>query len=253
MIPIIYPDSQGKDVGDIKIPQDIKDYIDKLEGVKRFNQFSEKKPGMIDDNSKAHTIRCVHRATTLPFKHQDLIRTLWIHDIPEYTDAVDLSAVERYENRDVAKKQEEAENEVAKKIFDESDYELFQNFHTAEDFLRRAGTKIPKNQQTLIANVIDVLDGNLVFIYFYTKWIQNQTSGDEDNIRTTFKYGLEIREKMLKAVKNPQVSPEIRDAIHFLFNGYVRVALDLWSKVDADKIPQGMKPETLKLKTLQRY
>jgi len=251
MIHIIYPDSQGKDVDGIKIPQDIKKYIDKLEGVKRFNHFSDKSPGMIDDNSKAHTIRCAYRAATIPFNHPDLERTLWIHDVPEYTDAVDLSAVERYENHDVAKKQEEAENEVAKKVFNESDYELFQNFHIAEDFLRRAGKKVPDKQQALVANVVDVLDGNLVFIYFYTKWVQNQSNGNEDDIKTTFKYGLEIRKKMLKAAENPQVKPEIRDAMYFLFNGYVKVALDLWNKVDEDKVPQGMKPEILKLKTLQ--
>ncbi len=131
------------------------------------------------------------------------------------------------------------------------DYELFLNFHTAEDFLRRAGRKIPDNQQTIIANAIDTLDGNLVFIYFYTKWVQNQPNGDEDSIRTTFKYGLEIRERMLKAIENPQVEPEIRDAVHFLFNSYVTVALDLWNKVDEEKVPQSMKPEILKLKTLQ--
>lgn len=251
MIPIIYPDSEDRNVEDIKIPPDIKKYIEKLENVKRFNQFTKNKPGMIEDNSKAHTLRCVYRAVTLPFNNPDLVRTLWIHDIPEYTDGVDVSAVERYKNFALAKKQEEAENEEAKKVFKESDYKLFENFHAAEDFLRRSGDKIPHNQQALVANVIDVLDGNLVFIYFYTKWIQNRPNGDEDNIRTTFKYGLEIRERMLKAIENPKVKPEIRDAIHLLFNGYVAVALDLWNKVDEKKIPQSMEPEILKLKTLQ--
>jgi len=250
MVPIIYPDSQGKDINDIKIPQDIREYIERLGNVIRFNHFSEKRPGMIDDNSKAHTIRCVYRSMTIPFSHPDLARTLWIHDIPEYTDNVDLSAIERHKNHEKAREQEEAEKAVAKKVLKESDFELFEDFHISEDFLRRSGNELPGNQQTLIANVVDVLDGNLVFVYFFTNWLQTWSSSDEDDLRTTFKYGLEIRERMLKAIQNPKIKPEIKKATHFLFNSYIKVALSLWDQVNKNEIPRGVKSEILKMRTL---
>ncbi len=250
MLKIIYPEPTAVDINKIKIPQDIKTYVDKIENVRRFAHVSGRYPDMIVDNSKAHTIRCVFRAMSLTNSHKDIIRTLWIHDTPEYTDDVDLSAIERYEDHEKAREQEEAERAVAEKVFKGSDYKLFEDFHVAEDFVRRSSSKIPKNQQAILANIIDFIDGNLVSVYFFTKWLEKNEYDGKIPSNSAFTYILDTRERALNAVEKPGVKEDIRDTANYLLNSQIRVVMNLWSAVKDEKIPQVMKQELLKMKTL---
>ncbi len=246
----IYPDSKGFTINEVKIPEDIKDYIDKIENVRRFSHTAKQYPEMIVDNSKMHTIRCAFRAASLYPTQKDLIRTLWIHDIPEHVADTDTSAVERYNNPEIARKSENKEKTVAKTVLSKSDYVLFEDFVLAEDFLRRMGSNIPKNQQALVANVIDYIDGNLVGSYYLTKWLKNHEYDGKIPSGKALEYILDIRENTIKAIEKPKVNKEIRDNIHYLIGRQLQVAVSLWSFVEEDRIPETMRTELLKMKSL---
>jgi|GEM_PF-6101730 len=247
IVQIIYPDSRGANIEDILAPEDIRAYIDQLSQVRRYNHLLAKRPGLIDDNSKVHTLRCVYRSSTISFSSQYLVRLMWIHDIPEYTESIDLSAVERDKDPTLAIDQEVAEAKVAQKIFTAPDLASYKDFQLAEEFLRRAGSVLPKDQQALLANVIDLLDGNLVFAFYYALWLQKNSDTEAEDMGPTLKYGLEMREKMLRAVDDERVNPLIRENIHFLFTSYSQVVWKLWGGLEREKISNVMAVEIDKL------
>jgi 5'-deoxynucleotidase YfbR-like HD superfamily hydrolase len=250
LVPIIYPEPAEVKIEEITIPQDLKHYINKLENVIRFSDVEIDQPEMIDDNTKLHVIRCAYRATNVPFSHPDLIRMMWIHDIPEHAGYSDLSAVVRYQHPDKAKRMEAKEKDIAQEVMSAEDFELYQSFSVSEDFLRREGKIIPKNQQALVANTIDILDGNLVFAYYAAKWLREHDYRKEGFKREDYTYPLIMRERFLKAVKNPLVKKEIAQAVRYLYTSYLGVADSIWSGVAQDRIPEKMRPEIVKMAKL---
>ena len=251
IIDSIYASRSDKKISDVEIPQDIKKYINKLEKVARYEHEQHDMPGVFVDNSKAHTLRCVYRASTISHVEKDTIRTLWIHDIPEYTGEKDLSAVARHHDESAAKEQENREKDIAQKIFSSEDFGLYENFHIAEGFVRKKSGVLPENQNAVLANVIDSIDGNLVFHYFYTKWL----TGKKAHIKKTpsehaFTYVLDLRDIILYALQHPELDKEISSTVLGLLLSQLLVIIDLWKKVPEDKIPQKMKLELLKMKNI---
>lgn len=247
LISVIYPESDASFLSDLNIPSELEQYINQLEKVNRFNHKKFDHPGMVIDNTKIHTLRCVFRAGSLNFAHNDLARTLWVHDIPEHLVEYDLSAIERYHNPKKAKEMEAKEKEVAKNVLSDEDFNLYENFGLAEDFLRREGNQVPNNQQALIANTIDLLDGNLVYVFYGSKWLMTHDYHKEGFLGNDYKYPLEVRERFLKAVENSIIEEEVREAIKFLFDSYINVVGNLWNKVEINKIPPLMRPEIVKV------
>ena len=250
MLGEIYPDSKGLDTVEVSPPKDLKKYIEKLKNVKRFQDKNYHLDGMIDDNTKDHTIRCVYRARTIPYYTQDLERILWIHDIPEYVAGSDASALERFDDQDMAEDVEDAEVKVARETFDKEDLILYEDYHMAEEFIRKHGKNLPNNQQTLVANVIDYMDGNLVFHYYFSKWLLKNDYNGERPTNASFVFVLKIRESTIKAMEDERVDSKIKEAIYFLLSRQLNTILDRWKKVNQDKIPTDLKTELLKMKNL---
>jgi 5'-deoxynucleotidase YfbR-like HD superfamily hydrolase len=250
LVKIIYPEPAKVPIAEIDIPTDISGYIDQLEKVVRFADVELDQPEMIDDNTKLHTIRCAYRAINVSFTHPDLVRTVWIHDIPEHAGHSDLSAVVRYKNPEKALAMEAKEKAVAKEVLQPEDFTLYESFSEAEDFLRREGKVVPKNQQAIVANTIDILDGNLVFAYYAAEWLKTHDYKKESFKREDYSYPLIMRKRFLKAVENTEVKKEVADAVRFLYQSYIKVTHRIWNEVPQDRIPEKMRPEILKMGSL---
>ena len=154
-----------------QIPADLKDNINALEYVLRF-QFKEYPTGVIVDNTKVHTFKCVHLAKSLglDLKYTTLLRTLWIHDIPEL-EASDVTEVERYRNTNVDTTTEQNELHAAQRLLNKADRALLNTFNSTYDFLKMK-TEVTPSLSFLYAKLIDNSEGNMTFHYFISNWVK---------------------------------------------------------------------------------
>ena len=156
-----------------QIPADLKDNINALEHVLRF-QFKEYPTGVIVDNTKVHTFKCVHLAKSLglDLKYPTLLRTLWIHDIPEL-ETNDVTVIEKYRKDNVDKAVEQKELKAAKSLLSKTDQKLLTSFNAANNFLKVKPDEIP-NLSFLYAKLIDNSEGNMTFHYFISSWVKSK-------------------------------------------------------------------------------
>ena len=237
-IPHIYPDSRKLDIREVTPPEDLKTLIDQTRKVKRFDDLKYHIEGMIVDNTKAHTIRCVYRARTIPYKSRILERMLWIHDIPEMVDVKDASAVERYANPGVARQVEAAEKRFAKSIFNKEDFYLYKQFQTAENFIMDASRKCPEMQEALVAKTIDVVDGNLIFVYFFAKWLLKNEYDGKRPTEGSFLFPLSVFKRTEKKLaKCAGLDPITRRTLKFLSKEGFKATISMYEEVPQNKIP----------------
>jgi hypothetical protein len=200
---------------------------------------------MIPDNSKAHTVRCVFRAKTIPYKSAVVERMLWVHDIPELTEDRDIAAPKRFHKKEVAKKVEVQERETAKKLLNNKDFKLYLAFQTAENLLQNHNSTFPKIQDALVAKTIDTIDGNLTTHYFFTKWLKKNTYNGKIPGKKVLKYTFKVYKISKKAINSGKVKKEIKDIINYLLNSQLKQVIKMWIAVEEDKIPDIMKKELI--------
>lgn len=79
-----------KTIDDIMVPLDLAEYVQQGAKVHRYKYHEGDFGHIFDDRVDEHTKRMVLYAEQLPLSSEDkssVIRTLWIHDIPEIMDS----------------------------------------------------------------------------------------------------------------------------------------------------------------------
>ncbi|MBN1162887.1 hypothetical protein JXA34_04060 [Patescibacteria group bacterium] len=243
VLPHIYPDSSEIKVKDIQIPFDIKDLIDKTENVIRFADERYQMKGMVPDNTKTHTIRCVLRAKSKFPKNTDLQRRLWIHDIPEIVADVDENAVSRFNNQVLAEEQNDKEFSFAATIFNDSDLSLYKDFIRAERLLSNRSLDYPESENSMLAKIIDTIDGNLVYTYFFVRWLKENDYNGSVPPESVFKYASAFYKLASSMVRMSDYSSGFKSAAQNLLDDQLKISLTLWEKLDEERIPPKMKEQ----------
>ncbi len=170
-----------KTIDDIVPPADLAEYINLGTNVYRY-KFQE---GNFDhiflDRVDEHTKRMVLYAEHLPLSEkdkQDLIRTLWIHDVPEIIDSQtnksDVTSTDkiRYPHLNAAIK--ERESVIMDQIFSLEDKSLYGAFEPAKEMLFTGEIDFDKTTPIgMLGRVIDnFVDGTNSFHGFVTDYLQ---------------------------------------------------------------------------------
>lgn len=225
------------------VPLDIADKINSLENVARF-QFKEYPKDVIIDNTRNHTLRCINLANTFDFgiAKDTIIRTLWIHDIPELI-TNDITVVEKYRKENSEKKFEIDELKAAKELLSENDQLLLGKFNNANNFLK--GNTVVDSDTSfidfIIAKIIDNSEGNLTFHYYISKWVASDTYNGKllpptDSLKHSFVTNIKFMDKIKKELPKEQSEILIK---------FIELVLEtitgFWNKVPVEKIPNVIK------------
>jgi hypothetical protein len=225
------------------VPLDIADKINSLENVARF-QFKEYPKDVITDNTRNHTLRCINLANITEFgiAKDILLRTLWIHDIPELI-TNDITVVEKYRKENAEKKFEIEEISAAKELLSEEDQLLLGKFNNANNFLK-GNTTLEDSLLSIdfiIAKIIDNSEGNLTFHYYISNWVASNKYDEKllppiDSLRHSFITNIKFIDKIKKELPKEQSEVIIK---------FIELILEtitgFWNKVPVEKIPNVIK------------
>ena len=225
------------------IPDDIKNHINALKKVKRF-QFKEYPKNILIDDTKKNTLKCVNIAKTLALdtNYPSLIRTLWIHDIPELI-TKDLTVIEKYRNKNAASEFDVKEMIAAEQLLNKDDQELLKAFNAANNFLKG---NTPWNEKTVsleavFAKLIDNSEGNMTFHYFISRWAASERY-DKTLLppRDSLLHSFITNQKFLSRIEQFTPKEYNKDLIAFIANVLENIKR-LWFDVPADRIPDELR------------
>ena len=188
-----------KTIDTIVAPSDLEEYIDLGANVARY-QFSE---GAYDhifhDSVDNHTKRIILYALGLPLAEKqknDLIRTLWIHDIPEILDSQkslsDMTSTDKIKYPHLAQEVEQREHAIVNRIFTESDKALYEAFEPAKKMLFSGRIDTDKTTPIgLLARILDnFIDGTNSFHGFMLSYLSGPSYSEHLPLpqRDSFEY-----------------------------------------------------------------
>lgn len=244
----IYPEQDFKRFSLIQIPEDLKLLVLQLKNIVRFDDPRFNAPGTIPDNDLLHSYRLVFRAGTVKqhikqpttYSQEDLIRCSWIHDIPENLIG-DVSAEARRLHL-VPRENKTREQEAASKMFGGTDLELYREFMKADALFDEGSDIVPDNLATVIVKVIDRVDGNLVWHYWFTRRLREKYIWD-GNVppETTFTGREKHYQNFTSCLRLDRISKEVRRICMYLLDQGSLVSYNLWKKVPSNRIPEPMK------------
>lgn len=234
----------------VSIPVDLSPWVQQTQKVRRFADTRYQVKGMIPDNTKEHTIRCVYIAQMRFPENKILQRLLWLHDIPEIIADEDTNAVDRYTHPDVADAVEDPEHVFAKENFTAEDLSLYENFLAAEKYLSGRSEKLPKIQDALLAKVIDVAEGNLVYNYYFVNWLKTHIYNGKVPPTSVFNYQPNFCSDVLSLLRTKEINEGIRISIKGLIKGWLYTTLFIWEQLPNNRLPEGMSSVLVKTKDM---
>lgn len=230
---------------EFSIPQDIQTIFEKTHTVWRFNHPKFPKH-VFFDSVAMHSKRTAALALALPLskeKRGKLARMLLIHDIPEVytTGETDMTAIEKIENPILAEAVEQREEKFAKTIFSPTDFALYAEFNSGKASLKYPDQPV-LSQDAIIGRILDVIDGNMCFHYFITKWIRSnkflRKSLPHD---LAFTFGFTFYEDSLSSLnKLKTLEKEIKTIALSLLNDHLTYILSCWKNIPPERIPESM-------------
>jgi len=232
-----------KQIKKVSIPADIDYLIERLKNIKRFDNSKYPKNVFIDD-VKSHTLRTVlmiHKLNITPNVKTKLVRTIFIHDIPEVLFR-DVTALEKRQNPKLIPDISREERLAAYKLLSKKDFELFEDFRIAYDYLEGDNSaKSLVKSWALLANVLDRSEGNLFYHYYLTKWI-NSVSYDSKKLpplisinHSFLQHKLYLRQ--ITALKH--VKSKYKNLALNIWNTRIKKIRGYWMNVnDKTKIPK---------------
>lgn len=178
----------------------------------------------------------------------DLLRTLWIHDIPEIIDSQtsqsDITSTDKIRYPHLALASKEREDAIVDKIFSEEDKKFYHAFEPAKKMLFSG--QIDFNMVSpvaMIARVLDnFIDGTNSFHGFVTDYLLSSAYNDnlplpqKDSFEYCFHRGIDVYRNV-----SQWNHPEYQDAqkiilniLHYDFFGYVD---DVWTSLHLSRLP----------------
>jgi 5'-deoxynucleotidase YfbR-like HD superfamily hydrolase len=161
------------------LPEYLLPYVEATKNVPRYLDPSYP-DGMIQDTLYDHLCRLTYLALQLDLDEiskQELIRIIWIHDLPEIRHKDIPSTIKGPEA-------DELEFVEAEKILSTEDFALYERYKTASTFCKGKSTEIP-DKVALISKVLDLVEGNMYFHYHLHRWIMaGNTELPSENAQT---------------------------------------------------------------------
>jgi hypothetical protein len=227
-----------------EIPSDLNDKINELANVKRFD-FTEYPKNVIVDDTRSHTVKCICLATKLltqRFNQNLVLRTLWIHDIPESV-TKDVTVIEKSRDENLTKHVEEQEMLAAAQLLNTSDLKLLENFNIANEFLKdkREWDADTVSNEALFAKLIDNYEGNMTFNYFVAKWVGSEMynpslAPPDDALTHAFITGRKFS-ILLKQIPSAQYAEDLQKIVDLSLEN-IR---NFWTRIEYKRIPAVLK------------
>lgn len=184
---------------------------------------------------------------------------LGIHDLPEIAvleeegKVADTTAVEKDINPDLDKKIEEAEMKKAREIFNDKEFELYEQFSEASAFLKRKSKieKIP-TAKGLFCKVLDKIDADLKYHEFVKKDRNNWDNFGKESKCLSFKH-YETFSTRLDLLRTNNNLASIVELCQNLLDEAMLSVIEMWKDVSLDEMPQDIRKGIDNFKIHNRY
>jgi hypothetical protein len=160
---------------------------------------------------------------------------LWIHDIPEMFDDYDVSYVHRYNNKELEVDTQQKEFKIAKKILKNSDLQLFLEFQEAELYLGKFHKKSPSNPYAVLAKLIDLIDGNLVYYFYYIKAVLNGSVEDGNYTTFNFDFVFDQYKNISQKISDLNCESDYKKDLLGLYKSSITTNYNMWVATDVVK------------------
>lgn len=246
-----------KTIDDIVVPGDLSDYIDMGSNVSRYKFHDGNFDHIFDDSVDEHTKRMVLYAETLPLNEKDkrdVIRTLWIHDIPEIVDSqtsqADMTSIDKIRHPHLALAVKNREQTIVDEIFSLEDKLLYEAFDPAKEMLYTGKIDLEKTTPVgMIARVLDnFIDGTNSFHGFVTDYLKSPNYRESlalpgfDSFEYCFHRGIDVYTHV-SGLNDPlyeEARAVILDILRHDFFGFVE---EVWTPLALVRLPEYARPE----------
>lgn len=214
------------------------DLVTRLEKTRQIFRFADGRypDGSIINTVYEHTISCVRIARNLDIggiNQNKLIRILWIHDIPEIL-SDDVNELDRASmGRDGRKALVASEEAAARQLLNISDFELWQDFDRAEDFMRGNSDEVNFSPEALFAFIIEKVEGNLMFHFAMSLWFsEDNNSTQTDVLSSPFSYTRKQYEDFKERLQALDYEKYKIQDLQMILDMQIDQVKDWWKRVD---------------------
>lgn len=249
-----------KTIDDVIVPPDLAEYIALGANVARY-RFSEGHYNYIfQDSVDEHTKRMVLYAENLPIPNHDkadLVRMLWIHDIPEILDSQeaqsDMTSTDKLRYPELAFAGLQREQAIVDRIFSPYDRALYEAFEPAKDMLFTG--KIDFEATTpvgLLARILDnFIDGINSFHGFMTDYLtgdfydSSRPFPQKDAFDYCFQKG-PIVYRHVSQIDHPDYQSLRATMLDILENDFFGFVRSVWTPIALSRMPVYAQEESQK-------
>ena len=211
-----------------EVPKDIESLVSQTFFIPRFTRIYHE--GIFDDNTGAHTVRCVRIAINLELPENErskLVRMLWIHDLSEIVTS-DYSIIQKNSSSALADDLKTKEELAAKMLLNLDDQLLFKEFNNGL-------TPI-----AMVAKTIDRIEGNIFFHKELARWVQSDEYSplhmpSDDSLRYSYEY-YQKSVRALSLITNSDFS--YREIIRALLDFQLESIRNVWDAVPNERVPK---------------
>lgn len=244
-------------IDDIVPPVDLEKYITMGARVSRYKFKDHNLDHIFDDTVDEHTKRMVLYAEHLPLPEEEkyaVIRTLWIHDIPEIVDSQttqsDMTSIDKIRNPHLAlliKKREEA---VMEEIFSMEDKMLYRAFDPAKEMLFTG--KIDFDTITPVGMIARVLDNFIDGTNSFHGFVSHYLASDEyretlslpqaDSFEYCFQKGIDVWSHVFQ-IDHPEYIMAKKVILDILYKDFFGFVEEVWSPIALERMPDYARSE----------
>lgn len=240
-----------KTINDVLAPEDLSQYIRLGSKVARYKFQDANYDHIFDDSVDEHTKRMIIYAEQLPLSEEHksaLVRTRWIHDIPEIIDSQtsqsDITSIDKIRYPHLALASKEREEAIMNEIFSEEDKRLYHAFEPAKEMLFTGNIDFDRVTPIgMIARILDnFVDGINSFHGFVTAYLQSEDYRaslplpQRDSFEYCFQRGIDVY-RHVSQLEHPEYQEAreiILDIVCDDFFGYVDT---VWTPLALARLP----------------
>ncbi len=244
-------------IDDVLVPEDLTEHIALGANVRRYKFQDDDFDHIFLDRVDEHTKRMVLYAEYLSLSEADksaLIRTLWIHDIPEILDSQtsqsDMTSIDKIRNPRLALAVKDREQAIIDRIFTLEDKQLYAAFDPAKEMLFRGEFDFTKTTPiAVLGRVIDnFIDGINSFHGFVTDYLtseqyrENLPLPQRDSFHYCFQNGIDAYNHVsaLDQSEYRKVRKIILDVLEHDFFGFLE---GVWTPLAVARLPDYAREE----------
>jgi hypothetical protein len=229
-------------------PSDLARLFQQAESVPRYRH-PDYPANFSSDTTAAHTERLIKMALPLDLPtaiKDELIRMLWVHDLPEVITR-DVTSVEKEADITLASRVALHEARAAERLLVPTDRRLLERFNLADSILRakaREGNLALAGPIALIAKIVDIADNNVGFHYFLTRWIMSPAY-DSKSLppEAALTYTFRQYAAMQPVIESLGLDANLGDIARWVFKEQLSAIDRLWEATLFSRIPPEIKAQ----------